>query len=149
MNMTVLKDELLNDPLGRGYSSMSDLEVIQSLLEVNRSVLTSILSDDLLAWAGMNGRFVKITRVEEDETKSDELRSVAWAARTMVERDGTDLDLNLPDREAMLDLLVSEGVIDSSDKDDLVSLASRQVSRAEELGLGFRFQQDDIQKARP
>ena len=148
MDMTVLKTELLSDPIGRGYASMADLEVIQSLLEVNRSVLLPILSEDLLAWAGGNGRFIKITRVAEDETKSDEIRSVAWAARTMVERNGTDLDLNLPDRSGMVDLLVSEGVISTLDRDVLVSMATKQASRAEELGLGARFQQDDIQKAR-
>lgn len=148
MNISVLRDELLNDPLGVGYNSMSNLEVIQSLLEVNRSVLKPIPSDDLLAWAGMNGRFVKITRAAEDESNSDELRSVAWAARTMVERDGTDLDLNLSDRTGMLSLLVSEGVILESDKQDLVNMATVAASRAEELDLGFRFQQDDIQKAR-
>ena len=95
MNMTVLKDELLNDPLGRGYSSMSDLEVIQSLLEVNRSVLTSILSDDLLAWAGMNGRFVKITRVAEDETKSAKERLDNLKVALELEEKTTQRELQL------------------------------------------------------
>ncbi len=35
-SMTVLSDELTNDPLGRGYSAMTDQEVVDSLNAVDR-----------------------------------------------------------------------------------------------------------------
>ena len=64
------------------------------------------------------------------------------------ERDGTDLDLNLPDRAAMLDTLVSSGILDQSDKDDLYTIATRTVSRAQELNIPLPLQRNDIEKAR-
>ena len=36
--MSILSDELLNDPLGRGYSTMIDLEAVASLNAVDRNV---------------------------------------------------------------------------------------------------------------
>ena len=146
--LTRLRDELLNDPLGRGYASMDEVEVIHSLIEVNRDVLFSIRSDNLLAWSAMGGRFMKIKRAMEDEAQSDEIRSIAWAAMKMVERDGTDLDLNLSDRAAMLDALVASGILSESDKDDLYDAATQTISRASELNIHLPLQRNDITKAR-
>lgn len=146
--LTRLRDELLNDPLGRGYASMDEVEVIHSLIEVDRDILSPIKSDNLLAWSAMGGRFMKIKRVAEDETQSDEIRSIAWAAMKMIERDGTDLDLNLSDRAAMLDTLVSSEILSESDKDDLYDVATRTISRANELNIHLPLQRNDIIKAR-
>ena len=145
---TRLRDELLNDPLGRGYTSMDEVGVIHSLIEVDRDVLIPIRSDDLLAWSAMSGRFMKIKRAMEDETKTDEIRSIAWAAMKMIERDGTDLDLNLSDRAAMLDTLVSAENLSESDINDLYSVATKTISRAQELNIRLPLQRDDIIKAR-
>ena len=146
--LTRLRDELLNDPLGRGYTSMNEVEVIHSLIEVDRDILVPIRSDDLLAWSAMSGRFMKIKRAMEDEVKTDEIRSIAWAAMKMIERDGTDLDLNLSDRAAMLDTLVASEILSESDKSDLYSTATKTVSRAQELNINLPLQRNDITKAR-
>ena len=145
---TRLRDELLNDPLGRGYTSMDEVGVIHSLIEVDRDVLIPIRSDDLLAWSAMSSRFMKIKRAMEDEAKPDEIRSIAWAAMKMIERDDTDLDLNLSDRAAMLDTLVSAEILSESDKNDLYSVATKTISRAQELNIRLPLQRDDIIKAR-
>ena len=91
---------------------------------------------------------MKIKNLAEDSGQSDEMRSIAWASMKMIERDGTDLDLNLPDRAAMLDTLVSSGILDQSDKDDLYTIAIRTVSRAQELNIPLPLQRNDIEKAR-
>ena len=146
--LTRLRDELLNDPLGRGYAPMDEVGVIHSLIEVDRDVLIPIRSDDLLAWSAMGGRFMKIKRAMEDEAKTDEIRSIAWASMKMIERDGTDLDLNLADRAAMLDTLVAAEILSESDKNDLYSAATKTISRAQELNIRLPLQRDDIIKAR-
>jgi len=146
--LTRLRDELLNDPLGRGYASMDEVEVIHSLADVNRDVLFSIKSDDLLAWSAANGRFMKIKRVAEDETQSDEIRSIAWASMKMIERDETDLNLNLSDRASMLDVLVAATILSQADKDDLYAMATQTISRAQELNISLPLQRNDITKAR-
>jgi hypothetical protein len=144
----ILREELLNDPLGRAYASMDEIEVIHSLMEVNRDAIFPIKSDNLLAWSAMNGRFMKIKNLAEDDAQSDELRSIAWASMKMIERDETDLDLSLPDRAVMLDTLVSVGTLDQSDKDDLYTMATRTISRAEELNVPLPLQRNDIERAR-
>ena len=146
--LTRLRNELLNDPLGRGYASMDEMEVIHSLIEIDRDILFPIRSDNLLAWSAMGGRLMKIKRVAEDETQSDEIRSIAWAAMKMVERDSTDLDLNLSDRAAMLNVLVASGILSESDKDDLYDVATQTISRASELNIHLPLQRNDIIKAR-
>ena len=127
---------------------MDEVGVIHSLIEVDRDVLIPIRSDDLLAWSAMSSRFMKIKRAMEDEAKTDEIRSIAWAAMKMIERDGTDLDLNLSDRAAMLDTLVSDEILSESDKNDLYSVATKTISRAQELNIRLPLQRDDIIKAR-
>ena len=146
--LTRLRDELLNDPLGRGYSSMDEVGVIHSLSQVDREVLFPIKSNDLLAWSAANGRYMKIKRVAEDEVQSDEIRSIAWASMKMIERDGTDLDLNLSDRASMLGALVTATVLSQADKDDLYFIATQTISRAQELSISLPLQRNDITKAR-
>jgi len=50
--MSILSDEITNDPLTRGYATMNDLEVAQSLNAVDREVnRTSISGSELLGLA--------------------------------------------------------------------------------------------------
>ncbi len=141
--MKALQDELKNDPLGRGYASMSDAEVAADLNTVYRTRIVPISSAELLAWAGGGADDASATpsryeRIEDAAANhaSPAVRGVAKAALRLIERDGTQLDLNLPDRQQMVDALVSGGVITSTEKDDLYSLGTESVSRAQELGLG-------------
>jgi hypothetical protein len=143
MTLQALKDELTNDPLGRGYSGMSDEAAADSLNTANRSCLEPISSAELLAWSG-NGAtdgsmLCRYERIQEAAaaSASNTVRGACIAALGMIERDGTSLDLNKPDRMAMLDALVAGGVLTAAEKTSLLALATITCSRAVELGLSF------------
>jgi len=73
------------------------------------------------------------------------IKSVAQAAYLTITRDDTTLDLNLADRVALLDALVSYNVLTADDKASLESLATVAISRGEELGVGLVRAGDVIQ----
>ena len=142
--IALLKEELDSDPLGRGYSSMTNDEAAASLNSVDRTRSEIITSAELLAWSASSGRLDKLKHAW-DSGADETARSLAGAAYLMVTRDGTYLDLALPDRIQLLDGLVAYGILTSGDKDELVAKATVPCSRAEEIGIGSVRAGDIIQ----
>ena len=145
-DIALLKSEIENDPLGRNYSAMSDEQVALSLNSKDRSKTVHISSAELLAWSAGDGRLASI-KSAIDGGVDNTAKSLAEAAYMMISRDGTYLDLSLPDRAAMLDGLVAYGILSADDKADLVSKSTVSCSRAEELSLG-RVRTGDVIHAR-
>jgi hypothetical protein len=102
-----LADELANDPLVRGYSTMTDQEVADSLNAPNRQYYVRVPSHDLLEWSGSNNRL-------------DAVEQAHASGSTHI---------------AMVDALVDAGVWGQSDKDAIIALGERYQTRAQELGL--------------
>ena len=102
-------------------------------------------SAEVLAWTGQAGRLARIEQAAA--SGSDELKSIAKAALTLVGRDEAQLDLNLPDRAGMLDALVTAGVLTAEEKADLRALATERISPAEAAGLGEVYE-GHVAKAR-
>ena len=145
-DIALLKLEIDSDPLGRNYSAMSDKQVAESLNNDDRTKVVQISSAELLAWAASDGRLASI-KAAIDGGVDNTAKSLAEAAYMMISRDGTYLDLTLPDRVAMLDGLVAYGILSADDKSDLVSKSTVSCSRAEELSLG-RVRTGDVTQAR-
>jgi len=145
-DIALLKLEIDSDPLGRNYSAMSDKQVAESLNNDDRTKVVQISSAELLAWSASNGRLASI-KAAIDGGVDNTAKSLAEAAYMMISRDGTYLDLTLPDRVAMLDGLVAYGILSADDKSDLVSKSTVSCSRAEELSLG-RVRTGDVTQAR-
>lgn len=137
----LLRDEIVNDPLLVGYSGMSSAQVAGKLNEKNRTFMRVLDSAELLAWAAQNERLYHVTRAAEQGVDRSgaalppAVASIAMAAHRMLLRDNARLDLNLPDRVAMVDALVAGNVLTAADKTDLMTLATVTGSRAEELGI--------------
>jgi len=144
MRIQAIKTELDTDPLGLAYSELDDTAVAVSLNEKTRSKLEPISSAELLAWSASNARLQKIKTAVESGA-DDTIKSVAQAAYLMITRDDTTLDLNLADRVALLDALVSYSVLTAEDKTSLESLATVAISRGEEIGVGLVRAGDVIQ----
>lgn len=149
MDIPKLKEEINNDPLGRGYSAMDDAAVASSLNVADRSRIVEITSAKLLAWSagasvGDRPRLIKIDEASASHA-SEDVKAVASVCAEMVRRHGTSIDLNLADHVALLDALVVGGVLSSDDKTDLLQLASESISRADELGIGLVRPGDVIQ----
>ncbi len=136
-NLSALSAKLTADYSG---TSLTDAQVAAELNDeagthkVAKDLV--ITSNELLAWAGTGGRYIRILEAAEDVTKTDELRSACYAALEMVRRDGTDLDLQKSDRTALLQMLVTGGVLNAADRTALLVLAKRDVSWAVSAGYG-------------
>ena len=137
-----LREELDSDPLGRGYSSMTDDQVIASLNEPNRPApplpLPSAL---LLAWSsgGANtaGAISNKARNQRlaDAASSDSpaIAGVAQAALVLLNRDA---ELDVVKYADEIALLVAGSILVQSESDQLHALASASdISRAVELSL--------------
>jgi hypothetical protein len=138
-----LRDELTTDPLGRGYANMTSAQIEVSLRTKNRTRLMPIRSTELVAWAAAasSGELPRIVKLENcvaaGFSATNPLYSVARIAVSyLLARDGTALDLNLPDRVQMVDGLIAGGVLSAADKAALVTLATESINRIEELSLG-------------
>lgn len=135
MNYTVLSNEINNDPLGLGYASMDAYQMRDSINGKTRSAYKVLTSNDLLKWSGINGRYIKIKTAADNTGLSDEIRSAAFAAVVMVERDNTLFDYNDGDSQSIFNVLVSNDIISEDDRNNLVTTLTENISRAQELGL--------------
>lgn len=152
ISMEKLADEIRLDPVGRGYASMDDDEILASLKTKDRTFKSPVTSGELLAWGAAEGRLARIAKAAATEGATPEaqaLQAAAMGAEIMVKRDNTDLDLNKADRVTLLAGLVLGGVLTSDDQAALEALATTTGSRAEELfGEGVELYSGHIQYAK-
>jgi hypothetical protein len=146
MSFDKLSEELASDPLGRGYSSLTDSAIVDDLNSVYREKNVVITSAELLAWSASSGRLASLKAAISGGI-DDNAKSLAEAAYLMITRDETSLDLSLSDRVQMLDGLVAYGILTAGDKAELVAKSTEPCSRAEELGLG-RVRTGTVSRAR-
>lgn len=127
-----LRDELLNDPLGRDYADKGDVACAESLAEKNRAVVGSVSRPDFVIWAAAGPRAV----IEDTALNPDSpFRASALALRDFVSGNSESLDLSNAGVRALLFAWTANGLITPAQHDALVALATHTVSRAEELGL--------------
>ena len=138
-NLQALKAELdAGHPVTGAYSANSEAAA-EEINVLNRTRINAIGSAELLAWSGQssNGDRPRIIKIEEGKANADEqCAALCITAEQMIMRDNTSLDLNLPDRVAMLNALVAYGVLSAADKASIDALAEESISRADELSLG-------------
>lgn len=129
MNLQVLKNELDTDPLGRGYSGMSDSEASEDLNTKYRSQNKERIS---------GAEAYNLTDPTEYTALSDNAKS-QWLTLCAIE----SVDPFGPAASAVSDLFPPGG-------DTITALQSfrvESISRATELGLGF-VSQGSVEKAR-
>jgi hypothetical protein len=136
MSIAKLKTELTDDPLERGYSSMTAEEASASLNTVNRTRLVALSMQELREWAGINARGFNILAGISNEALTDQQRNICCVADKLIGTDDGKLDPGNALHVAMINELVSAGVISAADRTALVAKATDDISRATELGLG-------------
>jgi hypothetical protein len=137
-DLQILHDELLIGHPVTGPYSADAATAAEQINAVNRTRTVPISSGELLAWsagAGAGDR-PRIIKIEQGTTAADEqVAAICKVAEGTIKRDGTELDLLKLDRVAMVAALVAAGVLSQADSDSLYALATRQISRADEIGL--------------
>ena len=137
-DLATLHDELLIGHPVTGPYAADAATAAAEINALNRTRTVPISSGELLAWsagAGAGDR-PRLIKVEEGTTAADEqVAAICKVAESTIKRDGTELDLLKLDRVAMVAALVAAGVLSQSDSGSLYALATRQISRADEIGL--------------
>lgn len=150
--MSVLSNEIANDPLARGYAGMTDVQVAADLNTAYRSKYKALSTRDLLRW-GFGREGLSKLRDAADKAGAftgitDANRARALSAYTIMTQgiDGS-LDLNDPVIDNLMDQLIAASIFVAQDKVDLQTDATGSISRAAELNLRV-VREGDVQMAR-
>lgn len=151
MNYQTLYNEILNDPLSRGYAQMSDAEVAADLNTAYRTI------DNPKAFATEREIAFAMAEAAEDPTAGEALLAKLEAAATSnavvarnlawVKPSEGGIPIGHPLVKATVSQLRTADVINDAERDVMLGLGGKTVSRAAELGLGnvnFR----DVQRAK-
>lgn len=141
-----LKDEIDNDPIGRVYSAMNDIEVTTSLNTVNREIPRLIPYPELISYLIEKEKWSGILVAGHDETHAvyaDCLMFISIANNTNL----THLDLSNPAIVTMLVNIKGGGLLENVNQTDIVAMSKQLVSRATEIGEPFVWL-GQVQRAR-
>lgn len=130
MNYQVLHDELTNDPLGRGYGSMTDIEAANDLNTAYRTRIASFMSGDQIFQQTDPTEFAGLADHKQD----------LWVS--FCSRDSVD-----PSSSANVEFVKWIFGSQSTTISNLNTARSEDITRAEELGLG-EVNEGDVYKAR-
>jgi len=145
MDIAKLKTELVTDPESMGYAALSDADAAGAINLANRDYTVPLNSRTSLSWAMRTGRLADIETATTAGTPA--IQAIALGVKHLLGRSDTEIDMSDPDHVAMIDGLVAGGVLDAANKAELVTMATSQRSRADELGLG-QVRVGHVQEAR-
>lgn len=137
-----LHDELTNDPLGRGYESMTDAEVVNSLTTKDRTVHADLNSNRASRWLLASGdRYEQLEQAATDSALSPQVRGMAKLALAQVKNRSLVLRPDDPADQGLIDTLFT-AVFGTEERNNLMAMLARQVSRAREIGIPNVDEQD-------
>lgn len=145
MDIAKLKTELVTDPESMGYAALSDADAAVAINLADRDYTIPLNSRTSLSWAMRTGRLADIETATTAGTPA--IQAIALGVKHLLSRADTEIDMSDPDHVAMIDGLVAGGVLDAANKAELVTMATSQRSRADELSLG-QVRVGHVQEAR-
>ncbi len=151
MDYTALATELAGTHPVTGAYDADDAIAAGQLNAVNRTRLRPLSMMELREWAGLSGRGFAIYSAIADTGLTNQQRNVAYVADKLLGTDDGNLDPGNALHVGMVDVLVSASIISAADKTALVTKATDNVSRAEELEKEFGasvVREGDVQIAR-
>lgn len=132
MDYALLREELDTDPLGRGYSSLSDQDAAASLNAPNRAAIRETFVSHRTLLARLDPA-VAAGILDALEAAAASIPTVKWVMFSI--KGETGIDLGHDNTRAQVDALVAGSVLSTEEGAALKALAERTVSRAAELGL--------------
>ncbi len=122
----VLKDELLIDPLGRGYSGMSNQAAADDLNTSYRTRNRTSMSGDEIAQAADSTEYNALDDGSVNNTSDTKSHWLAFCARTEID----------PFATANVELVISIFGNPSVSRTNLIAARIESITRGTELGLG-------------
>ena len=145
MDIEKLKSELTVDPESMGYAALNDIDAAVAINLADRDYTVPLNSRTSLSWAMRTGRLADIETATTTGTPA--IQAIALGVKHLLGRSDTEIDMSDSDHVAMIDGLVAGGVLDAGNKAELVTMATSQRSRADEIELG-RVRVGHVQEAR-
>lgn len=145
--MSVLSDELANDPKSIGYSGMTDEEAAESLNAKTRPGVVPYL--DVVRYLTLAGKWANIVDTSIHETLDADKRKVALnMVETIKNFETFDLQdaLNMLAVQTQLANMKAAELIDATDETTILALENNRRTRAQELGIEVNI--GDIKAAR-
>jgi hypothetical protein len=136
--MSILSDEIDNDPEGKGYAAFlpdSPGAVVDLLNDKTETATGIIKRADLARWAAKTGMRLVI-QIEADNHESP-LCPSALSIIDVLRGASDGIDLSIPDNAALLDAWQGLEKLSAEDRASMLALAQTPVSRATVLGLTF------------
>ncbi len=129
-NYAALHDELINDPIGRGYNLMSDPEAADSLNTPNRNVSVDSVPSEFVVAALVASEVASLTAAQQ---------RTMWGiiGAGTVRADDTEV------KAVFADLFGPA----TTTRANLLALGTQTISRAQEIGIGF-VKAPDVNEAR-
>lgn len=138
-NIQVLRDELSADPLGRGYDTMEDSAVADSLNEPNRPGKQPVPASDVRRYVLINGLWPRVQAVASSSSNAVHQGTAITILQTLAPNSFDVIRMDDPEIAAavsgMLATMVDAGAMTPQHRDAMVALGDATVSRATELGL--------------
>ena len=133
MKYVKLKREILDDPLNYGYAGTDDEGVLNILNTPSRQIVIEhyVNAKQILAVLGATTGAAFLDALE---TAAAANSAVRWAMEFI--RTDSGIDVGNIETRAMLDQLAAAGILEQASVNKLKLLAERQISRAEEIGVG-------------
>lgn len=138
-NIDILRSELTEDPEEIGYPGLSDPVAAERLNAPDRTVMGTVPSSDVRRFVLLNGLWPGIAAAAQS-SPDPAVQGTALTILQTLAPNSFD-EIRMGDAEVftavsqMLGTLVSAGIMTGDQRDAMIALGNRSVSRAEELGL--------------
>lgn len=136
--MSVLSDEIDNDPEGKGYAALlpGQPAAVVELLNAKTETVTGIIDrTNLTKWAARTG--MRLVIQQEADNQASPLCPSALSIIDVLRGSSGGIDLADPDNITLLNTWEALGKLPTASKNLMISMAAKKASRAEVLGLPF------------
>lgn len=142
-----IRDELTNDPLGRGYTGMSDVAAAADMNSVEHASPCLVSNQQIKAKAIVNGATEALYVADDDPQYAADVKGKIKQALQFVDNGLDPVDVSHQRFGEIFDALITAGILTAQQKAEFVALGTETISRGEALGVG-RVYPGEIAEAR-
>lgn len=149
IDYSILKNELIIDPSGLGYSTFINNGNETSLVNLINQPFTTLYSyakiSDIQSYIDSNGLSIGIEDAAANSGTVEPIRQCARMATKLFSARYETVDVMVPAFGSCLDGLVAGGLMSGDDKVSIINLAATSGTRAESIfGIGTSINDIDI-----
>lgn len=139
MNLEILRSELIDDPLGMGYASMSDAQAADLLNVPNRPGYKPVAASDVRMFVLLHGIWPSLAALAQSSANPLYQGTAITILQTLGPGSFDTIRMNRLEIRtgvgAMLQTMVDAGAMTADQRTAMLAMSEAMISRAEELGL--------------